>query len=199
MKLNIQLIRHSLTIATENHIYCGSTDLTLNEKGKYLLQKYKAENKYRNDDVIYTSNMIRVKQTANIIYPNKKIIINNNLNEMDFGDYELHTYNYLIKNDSSYKAWIEDTTGDISCNNGESINSFINRINGAYSEIFAQLCNNHIDIATIISHGGTIGYFLNQYIKFDNMFKMIPDPGLGYICTFDFDGNIRLLNYTKIK
>jgi alpha-ribazole phosphatase len=46
MKSKIVLIRHGITEGNEMHMYYGSTDVSLSERGKHLLEKQRNEGLY---------------------------------------------------------------------------------------------------------------------------------------------------------
>ena len=71
----IHLIRHGLTEANLKQQYIGSTDMPLAAVGLSELQRLKNENDYPKVDKVYSSPMLRCKQTANVLYPSKDIMI----------------------------------------------------------------------------------------------------------------------------
>ena len=88
------------------------------------LQKLKEEVEYPKVDKVYSSPMLRCKQTANLLYPYKDIQLVDNLREIDFGDF---TGRYCgmeqgttVKFDAVIKKG--DTvgkTGDLPCESGQ--------------------------------------------------------------------------------
>lgn len=138
-KINCIFIRHGCTVSNREHRYLGRTDEPLDEAGVFELENalnngvYKAlEGNSLKEQIIITSPMRRCKQTAEIILPvaqHHKIHTVKEFAEMDFGEWELKSYNELstdIRFRDSYQAWI-DSGGTLAFPNGESRKEFCKR------------------------------------------------------------------------
>ena len=84
----IHLIRHGLTEANMNGQYIGSTDIELSNEGVNRLNSLKSNFSYPKADKIYSSPLIRCKDTAKILYPENEIFIEKAFSECDFGEWE---------------------------------------------------------------------------------------------------------------
>ena len=81
----IYLIRHMQSEANLRRIWGG--DYALTEKGVQDAQKLKTQINFK-PDVLIVSPLIRAQQTAQILFPEMKAIIDNAFREIHFGDYE---------------------------------------------------------------------------------------------------------------
>lgn len=174
---DIILIRHSLTKGNLLKRYVGVTDEPLCEEGIQLLRQIK----YPDADMVYTSPLKRCVQTAGIIYPEKELIICNDLRECDFGDFENKNYLELAGN-PDYQKWI-DSGGNDSFPNGEDVAAFKKRCTRAFKEIV--LNNNGHDIA-VIAHGGTIMSIMEEFTYPKREYYLWNiDNAKGYLVNFD--------------
>ena len=175
--MRIHLIRHGKTIANEQRLYCGATDLPLSTKGVAELMHLRSLGIYPkadDDSVYFTSGLQRTEQTLDLLYGdiNRKILPQ--LAEYNFGDFEMQSYNTL-KDCDDYKAWISDDSGIVPCPNGESKGVFTQRVmEGFYSQIADK------DIF-MICHGGVIACIMeNLCPNTQNFYEWQPETGRGY-------------------
>lgn len=130
-EIKIFLFRHGKTEANEKHLYCGKTDLPLSEKGRAELLEKKENCLY--PDIthckIFTSGLKRTTQSLGILYPEiispekncvpatssegssfendrfSEIAIEPSFREIDFGDFEMKSYEELKAN-PEYQKWL---------------------------------------------------------------------------------------------
>ncbi|MBQ7916170.1 MAG: histidine phosphatase family protein [Firmicutes bacterium] len=168
--MSIYLIRHGKTEANERHLYCGSTDLPLSPAGIAELQTLH----YSLQNVRFiTSGMKRTEQTLDILFGPVPHTQDVRLREVDFGIFEMHSYEDL-KDTPAYQAWI---TGDNEANippDGESGNQMTHRV----LEAFAQIPDNTV----VITHGGVIAAIMAHLFPEENKnrYQWQPRPGNGY-------------------
>ena len=87
--LRIHLIRHGATDANVLGQYIGNrTDTPLSPEGLKELQALKEDIEYPKIDCLYSSPLLRCRQTAAVLYPDTGIVLADNLKEYDFGDFE---------------------------------------------------------------------------------------------------------------
>lgn len=177
--MKIIFIRHGKTPGNLKKQYIGITDESLTEQGIYEL---KCRN-YPDCDIVVSSPMKRCIETAKIVYPSKKIIINQGLRECNFGNFECKSYEEL-KSNSDYIKWIE-SGGVISFPNGESRNAFSKRCTEAFASSIKGL-NRDITVSFII-HGGTIMAILEKYAFPKKSFYDFQVQGGGGFIT-DYNG-----------
>lgn len=168
--MSIYLIRHGKTMANECHLYCGSTDLPLSPAGIAELQTLH----YSLQNVRFiTSGMKRTEQTLDILFGPVHRTHDERLREVDFGIFEMHSYEEL-KDTPAYQTWI---TGDNEANippGGESGNQMTQRV----LEAFAQIPDNTV----VITHGGVIAAIMAHLFPTENKnrYQWQPRPGNGY-------------------
>ena len=149
----IHLIRHGLTEGNLKQQYIGSTDLPLAGVGVSELMKLRDELDYPKVDKVYSSPMLRCKQTAAILYPSKDIQLVDNLREIDFGEFEGKTATEL-ENLPSYADW---AAGRINAApGGEDNTEFTKRLCVGLNQIVRDMMANGAEHSAVIMHGGAI-------------------------------------------
>lgn len=149
----IYLIRHGATDGNNRGEYIGITDLPLSLSGVAALTNLKGKIQYPFVEKVYTSPLLRCRQTANILYPQQSADIVDNLMEYNFGEFEGKTALQLESNPEFYK-W---TSGQISSPpGGEDSTEFAKRICLGFHEIVEDMMANGINKAAVIMHGGAI-------------------------------------------
>ena len=174
----IHLIRHGLTEGNLKQQYIGSTDLPLAAAGVTELQRLKGEVDYPRVDAVYSSPMLRAKQSAAILYPNKEVKTIDNLREIDFGDFEGKTANELELL-PSYAEW---AAGKINAApNGEDNTEFAKRLCVGLNEIVRDMMARGAEHSAVIMHGGAIMVLLASCaVPRKNMVEWTCPAGSGY-------------------
>ncbi|MDE6710315.1 MAG: histidine phosphatase family protein, partial [Oscillospiraceae bacterium] len=121
----LSILRHGITDANENGIYIGKTDLPLSENGREALQEKYETHEYPKVQRVYTSPLERAVQSAEILFPDRELVIVDDLREMDFGVFEGLSVEDLIELDS-YKKWLKGGL-DNPPPNGESLRNMMLR------------------------------------------------------------------------
>jgi Fructose-2,6-bisphosphatase len=181
MYKTITLIRHGQTEGNRRHWYYGSTDLPLSQEGAEELERLAEEKIYPSAEgaKIFTSGMTRTNQTLHEIYGDIAFETVEALREMRFGIFEKHSYEEL-KNVPAYQLWINDTSGEVIPEGGESRRDFCSRIYSGWSELEARSESDNIAVL----HGGPISVIMMHLFGTDDFnsefIKWIPEPGHGY-------------------
>ena len=167
----IYLIRHGKTEANEKHLYCGSTDLPLSDAGEEELRSVHYDIK---NVRFLTSGMKRTNETLPILFGDVPYEVDSRFREVDFGTFEMHSYEEL-KDTPEYQTWL---TGDNEANippQGESGMQMKARVMEAFSEIKEDTC--------IITHGGVIAAIMENLFPEENKnrYQWQPKPGYGYV------------------
>ena len=167
----IYLIRHGKTEANEKHLYCGSTDLPLSNAGKEELRSVHYDIK---NVRFLTSGRKRTNESLRILFRDVPYEADPRFREVDFGIFEMHSYEEL-KGTPEYQTWL---TGDNDANippNGESGAQMKERVLAAFSEIKEDTC--------IITHGGVIAAIMEHLFPNEgkNRYEWQPKNGCGYI------------------
>ncbi len=196
MKSTICLIRHGLTEGNLRRLYYGATDIPLSETGVEELKKLAAAGIYpqAEDAEFYTTGMVRTEQTLQLIYGNRDHKVLPLLKEIDFGDFEMRSYEEM-KDDPVYQHWISDKTGTLPPPGGESIMQFKDRITEGFEDLLKrhalrilQLRNRGREaMSVVVCHGGPVSAILEHVFpgEKENFYQWIPDPGHGYILTLE--------------
>lgn len=167
--MTIYLIRHGKTLGNTQHRYIGKTDEKLSDEYKNELQEFP-----KKVNIIYCSPLKRCIETANILFPNKELMIKDTLRECDFGDFEDKCADEMA-DDTSYRNWVNnDCHGQIP--NGDNVEEFKNRCNSAFKKIVKDNLNN--DNIAIVTHGGVIMSILEKYaVPKQNFYSYKLDNG----------------------
>jgi alpha-ribazole phosphatase len=177
--MRIILIRHGKTEANEKHLYCGKTDLSLSENGREELIRKKHNRVYPSASgfSVITSGKKRCEETLNIIYGNIPHTQNEAFCEMDFGAFEMRSYEEM-KNDPSYIAWISGDNEKNVCPGGESGEIMQKRVIDGLNETIAD-CKDFL----LVTHGGVIAVIMAELFPEEekNRYEWQPVAGEGYM------------------
>ena len=175
----ISILRHGITDANENGIYIGKTDLPLSENGREALQEKYETHEYPKVQRVYTSPLERAMQSAEILFPDRELVIVDDLREMDFGVFEGLSVDDLIELDS-YKKWLKGGL-DNPPPNGESLRNMMLRCYSALNLMILDMMKEGITHAGAVTHSGILMNMMSCF----GLPKMKPmefacDPGEGY-------------------
>lgn len=175
----IHLIRHGLTDGNLNGQYIGSrTDLPLSASGVKELGLLRDSVEYPEIQALYSSPMLRCKQTAAVLYPDMPVIENEFLKEYDFGDFEGKTADMLESN-PAFREW---ASGKIPCPpNGETTEEFVKRVCLGFNKIVLDMMEKGITNSAVIMHGGAIMMLLSATaVPRRQTVEWTSDSGRGY-------------------
>lgn len=158
--------------------YIGcKTDMPLSPEGLQELRLVKENMEYPEMELLYSSPMLRCKQTGAVLFPEKQIIAVENLKEYDFGDFEGKTAANL-ENNPDFIAW---TSGKIGAPNGETNAEFIKRLCIGLNQIVLDMLEKNIENAGVIMHGGAIMMLLGATaVPRHKPVEWTADAGRGY-------------------
>lgn len=183
--MKINFIRHFKTKGNLERRYIGTTDEEILEFQPKII--------YPNSELVFSSDLKRCVKTAELIYPNTKIIQLKELRETNFGLFEYKNYEELKDNDD-YKKWLENG-GESGFSEGEKLRSFIDRtIDGFKKAIELAKLNGKEEIAFVV-HGGSIMAVLSHYIGGD-FYDFQVENGCGYTTSFE-DSKLQILGEIK--
>ncbi len=152
------------------------------------------------DAKCYTTDMLRTEQTFSLIYGEREHEAFPPLRELDFGDFEMKSYDEL-KDDPDYQTWINDTTETLPPPGGESTCDFRARVLEGFTELLRnqeewaenllQKKLNVKPLTIVVCHSGPIAEILQNEFpnEKENFYQWLPDPGHGYLLTAE-DGKI---------
>ncbi len=153
----IHLIRHGRESAEGVVRYIGRTDLPLTAKGRQELTDMVAEEPFPSVQAVYTSPLLRCRQTVEILYPEHTPVVEQGLTECDFGEFEDKTPQEL-KDDPRYTEWLSGGTPP----GGETGERFFKRSVVAFAKIVEQAMKEGTTDVAVCCHGGSIMAILAQ-------------------------------------
>lgn len=184
--ISLVFIRHGATKGNIEKRYIGRTDEPLCKMGieqALKLKKYNFPKEY-----IFVSPMKRTIQTAELIFPESKYVIEEAFKETDFGIFEGKTAFELSRN-KEYGQWV-DSMCMTPIPNGESIAEFKKRSVNAFEKIISSLPDKAQ--ASFVVHGGVIMAILEAYsIKKGDFYDYHIKNGEFLVCKFE-NGKIKL-------
>lgn len=158
IKLQIDLLRHGET--TQSHTLRGHLDDELTERGwlqmQTTVQGYLDAQQYW--DVIISSPLQRCRLFAENLANQfqRPLLINENIKEMYFGDWEGISTQTIYENTPELLANFWQFPTQYQAPNGESLARFQQRILVGFKQIRQQMQENRWETALIVTHGGVI-------------------------------------------
>ena len=177
--LKIHLIRHGATDANYDGRYIGcKTDLPLAPEGLNELRMLKDDIDYPEIERLYSSPMLRCRQTGAVLYPDFEPVMVEELKEYDFGSFENKTAAELESN-PNFIPW---TSGRLSAPPGGEDNSeFIKRICVGFNKIVLDMIESGLTESAVIMHGGAIMMLLGvSAVPRNKPVEWTADNGKGY-------------------
>ena len=192
--MKIHIIRHGKTLANEQRLYCGQTDLPLSENGIAGLLELKKQGIYpAKADMYFTSGLARTEQTLDLLYGQVPREALPQLGEYRFGSFEMKSHDELNPQ-ADYQAWIMDDSGQYVCPGGESRQGFKRRVAEGYGELLANTSG--CEAVFVVFHGGVITTIMEElFPNRHNFYEWQPAPGRGYTIVYADGGAV---SYTKI-
>ncbi|MCC8029398.1 MAG: histidine phosphatase family protein [Lachnospiraceae bacterium] len=160
-RLEILLLRHGKTQGNLERRYVGRTDEPLLASAAAEL----ARSEYRDfgPELVCASPMLRCRQTAEILFPECRLVICGGLRETDFGAFEYKTYGDL-KDNPAYQAWI-DSGGTAAASGGESGMDFRMRCRRAFLACLRRAEMRGAQKIAFVTHGGVIMAVMEAFAR----------------------------------
>ncbi len=176
---HISIFRHGITDANENGIYIGKTALPLSEAGREALMDKYEQLDYPKVQRVYSSPLERAVQTAEIIFPEREIVIVDDLREMDFGVFEGLPAEELVRLDS-FKKWLKGGL-DNPPPNGETLRSMMLRCYSALNLMILDMMKEGFTHAGVVTHSGILMNMLSCFgLPKKKPMEFSCEPGEGY-------------------
>lgn len=157
------LIRHGETDYNLNKRYCGFSNPPLNVFGISQAESLAKQLKSFDVVVVYSSDLLRATQTAEIVFPKFQIKTMPDFREFDFGVFEGLSYSEIIESyPELYRNWIRDPS-NVFLPNGEEFGEFRKRISSALSSIISLNRNKTI---ALVTHSGPIRLILCKVLGY---------------------------------
>lgn len=157
----LYLIRHGITQGNLDGKYIGQTDLPLCAEGAATIRSLTDMEVYPSVQKVYSSPLKRCLETADIIYPDRQLMIVDEIAEMDFGDFEEKKQTEIAEL-PEYVEWIKGGI-DACPPNGEKFGDFSLRCISGLDVIFSDMMQKDITRAAVVTHGGVITNLLSGY------------------------------------
>ncbi|ABW19743.1 histidine phosphatase family protein [Alkaliphilus oremlandii] len=173
------LARHGETQANIAKIYSGWSNYELTEKGTSQIKILAEELRGYNCDFIYASPLGRTMETAREISKTigKKIIVDKNLREMNFGVFEGKTADEIQRiYPKEWDTWLREYQS-YRIPEGESLQDVLDR-----AKILIDSLKDQEGTAIIVSHSGVIQSVLTDLLNLElNKMWHFTCPPAGYI------------------
>ena len=173
MAIKLILIRHGESEGNVDRKFCGFQDVKLTEKGIWQAKRLAQRLREVKMDAVYCSDLLRARQTAEIVFRNRgiDIIMCPGLKEMNFGVWEGYTFEE-VKSKFGYgeyfHSWPENIDIKAIIPQGESIIKLNERAMKALNEILDKHKTKENDESiAIVCHGGTIRVILSNALNID--------------------------------
>ncbi|WP_226665291.1 histidine phosphatase family protein [Metabacillus litoralis] len=175
--LDVYLIRHGLTRYNLEKRYLGYTNEPLLNDHEEQFSRVKKALENVTFHYRYSSDLMRCIQTINHLIQNQPVCLDERLRELNFGNWEGHTYE-MLKKEKTYQAWLEDMD-NLSPPNGESFSKLQKRVDLFFEDLYNLSMGENQNIL-ISTHGGVI---MTCLLKFNITKKLWDFPvnyGSGY-------------------
>lgn len=175
--ITITLLRHGVTKANQEKRYLGWTDLPLIPEE---MERLKAAQSFGEQfDLCITSDLLRTRQTVDMLCPALERIELKNFREMNFGAWEMKTYEDL-KTNLYYRRWIDKPENTVPPA-GESFQEMKQRIDTGFQQLRDEVDKSQSKNILLVVHGGVIRYLLTRWTKEQKPFfewKIAHDVGV---------------------
>jgi len=162
--MKLWLVRHGQTQANLEKRYSGQSETPLTPFGLAQALAVGEKLQHRVFDKVFCSELGRVQQTTQALLQQRSVpvITAPLLNEMSFGDWEMHSAAELAEKDPvRYAAWCHDWQNVVPPA-GESFASFQQRV----AQFIAQLQREDKQAnILIVSHQGVLSLLISQLLK----------------------------------
>lgn len=146
--MRVELIRHGETLWQGTGRYQGQTDVPLSEQGRQALSPASFS-----PEKVYITALQRTRQTAERLFPQARLVVVEDLGEMNFGRFEGRSAAEM-EEDPSYRAWVEGMCRG-QCPGGESLPAFSRRVCRAFARLLDWAVASEEEQLVLVVHGGT--------------------------------------------
>lgn len=183
-------IRHAMTAGNLEKRYIGVTDEPLCEEGIALLKEEQPLTGV--PDIVFTSPLLRCRQTAGLLFPGAEQIVIGELAEMNFGIFENRAFRGDLEYSGEYQSWLNSQCED-PVPDGESKEAFTLRCLEGFQKALGILKQRYGEdylsadlTAAFVVHGGTIMSVFSRYaLPQKRYYEWNPGNGHGYRGTWD--------------
>ncbi|MFU1796269.1 alpha-ribazole phosphatase family protein [Paenibacillus azoreducens] len=193
--IELVLMRHGSTLWNEQKRYLGHTDLGLSSLGRNELVSARGKLKEMSFSSVYCSDLARCRESLKEVRSDlvMEAVYDQRLREMDFGDWEGHTYEQL-KDVPLYREWLNDPQG-AAPPQGESWSVFERRVDEFLQNMLqAEKQKQTLDpekprMALVVAHGGVIRQIVYTLVPDQAFWDTRVEPGNLLVLTLERNGD----------
>lgn len=173
------LVRHGATQWNSEQRFCGHSDIPLSVRGRADARWLARRLRGRNISAIYSSDLARAGQTAEIIAqgraPSIPIQLSSAWREISFGAWEGLTYSQIVREYPSSPSFFTDPLQHAPPG-GESLGDLVRRVQEAYEQMVSVAPEGDI---VLVSHGGPLRALLCYLlgIPLERQWQLRLEPG----------------------
>lgn len=161
--MELILIRHGTTQGNLEKRFVGTLDMPLAPQGEELARKVGPT--LPRVEHIYRSPLMRCRQTAELLWPERSMTVIDELRESDFGPFEGKNHEEL-KDDPLYQAWIGQSGDHLNFAAmpvGETAEQVVERVSIGLAKLAADAAAHGYERVGVVSHGGALMGLLSKY------------------------------------
>lgn len=162
----IYLVRHGQTVWNEEGKLCGSSDVPLSDEGLVQAQKVAARMKNVNLSAVYSSPLLRARQTAEAIasHHNLPVQVEPDLREVDYGEWEGLKVDEAMEKFPELERLRREDPMNFVAPKGEPMKNFAQRVIAAVQRIALRHPNETI---CIVAHQTVNRFILCWVLQMD--------------------------------
>lgn len=157
--MRLFLVRHGQTLANQQGVFCGMTDVPLTEQGVIQAQRVAEWLAAVSFTQATSSELLRARHTAEIVLGQRGLSVqaDGGFNEMNFGDWEMRHHRELQQQDTeAWNRWVADWQQGCPTA-GESFPQFSQRIQ---QQVQHLLADNGGGNRLLVAHQGSLSLLL---------------------------------------
>lgn len=157
--LELWLVRHGETVWNASRRWQGHSDVPLSDVGRAQALRLRRPLGDLAFDAVWTSDLARARETAEIALPGTPLSVDERLREMHFGRWEGRTFAELSPEDQArLQMWVTDPTA-FGAPAGETWGEMMDRVSGWAGELPPA------GRMAVFVHGGTIRAYLHAVAR----------------------------------
>lgn len=200
--MKIYLIRHGETYWNEKRLLQGSTDIELNDYGRELARITSEAMKDVPFEIIYSSPLVRARDTAEIMRRDRQIpiVVDKRLREMNFGVLEGEYLPDMEKDPTSQLYYLNREPDKYIPENGESFEQVTERAREFINQVLVPAKEKY-DTVLIAAHGALIRCFLRciEQREIKKFWKYSPHRNCAVtLVEMDEQGRLEILEEGKL-
>lgn len=198
MSFQLWLVRHGETEWTASGQHTGKTDLPLTLEGKLHARQIAGFLNGRRFNLVLTSPLRRATETCRLAGYSEHAIVDANLLEWDYGDYEGRTTAQIQKTRTSWSLWKDGVP------NGESIEQVATRAQNVIARVLANFGD-----TLLFAHGHILRILTACWLGLPPEAGQLFALGTASVSTLGYEretrvitqwnGNVRLPNSVDMK